>query len=69
MKTEHADDDAIVDDTAGQAYVEQFAQQTFDRGEKVLRANKVTRYAPSPSTAHSEVPLRTSLYDPILRFI
>lgn len=46
MKTEHADDDAIVDDTAGQAYVEQFAQQTFDRGEKVLRADKVTRYAP-----------------------
>lgn len=48
MKTEHADDDAIVDDTAGQAYVEQFAQQTFDRGEKVLRADKVTRYAPLP---------------------
>lgn len=46
MKTEHADDDAIVDDTAGQAYVEQFAQQTFDRGEKVLRADKVTRYSP-----------------------
>jgi hypothetical protein len=42
-KQEHADDDAIVDDTAGQAYVEQFAQQTFERGEKVLRANKVTR--------------------------
>lgn len=48
MKTEHAEDDAIVDDTAGQAYVEQFAQQTFDRGEKVLRADKVTRYAPPP---------------------
>ena len=43
MKTEHAEDDAITDDTAGQAYVEQFAQQTFDRGEKVLRADKVTR--------------------------
>ncbi|SPO02574.1 uncharacterized protein DNG_05247 [Cephalotrichum gorgonifer] len=42
-KAEHAEDDAIVDDTAGQAYVEQFAQQTFDRGEKVLRANMVTR--------------------------
>ncbi|PKS08347.1 hypothetical protein jhhlp_005291 [Lomentospora prolificans] len=43
MKTEHPDDDAIIDDTAGQAYVEQFAQQTFDRCEKVLQANKVTR--------------------------
>lgn len=49
MKTEHAEDDAIVDDTAGQAYVEQFAQQTFDRGEKVLRADKVTRYVPAPA--------------------
>ncbi|KAF4976545.1 hypothetical protein FZEAL_6801 [Fusarium zealandicum] len=42
-KTERADDDAIVDNVAGQAYVEQFAQQTFDRAERTLRANKVTR--------------------------
>ncbi|KAF4461373.1 Vacuolar sorting-associated VTA1 like, partial [Fusarium albosuccineum] len=42
-KTERADDDAIVDNVAGQAYVEQFAQQTFDRAERTLRADKVTR--------------------------
>ncbi|KAF5021147.1 hypothetical protein F66182_6847 [Fusarium sp. NRRL 66182] len=42
-KTERADDDAIVDNAAGQAYVEQFAQQTFDRAERTLRADKVTR--------------------------
>lgn len=42
-KTEHADNDAIVDNTAGQAYVEQFAQETFDRAERTLRADKVTR--------------------------
>ncbi|KAL2211476.1 DUF605-domain-containing protein [Sarocladium strictum] len=42
-KTERADDDAIVDNTAGQAYVEQFASETFDRAERTLRANKVTR--------------------------
>ncbi|KAK7418181.1 hypothetical protein QQX98_004156 [Neonectria punicea] len=42
-KTERADDDAIADNTAGQAYVEQFAQQTFDRAERTLRADKVTR--------------------------
>ncbi|KAH7122146.1 Vta1 like-domain-containing protein [Dactylonectria estremocensis] len=42
-KTERAHDDAIVDNVAGQAYVEQFAQQTFDRAERTLRANKVTR--------------------------
>ncbi|KAL1889530.1 hypothetical protein Cpir12675_005747 [Ceratocystis pirilliformis] len=41
-KTEHADE-TITDDTAGQAYVEQFAQQAFERGERVLRANKVTK--------------------------
>ncbi|KAL5594812.1 hypothetical protein BROUX41_001719 [Berkeleyomyces rouxiae] len=42
-KTEHANDETITDDTAGQAYVEQFAQQAFERSERVLRANKVTK--------------------------
>ncbi|RGP79552.1 vacuolar sorting-associated vta1 [Fusarium longipes] len=42
-KTERADDEAIIDNAAGQAYVEQFAQQTFDRAERTLRADKVTR--------------------------
>jgi vacuolar protein sorting-associated protein VTA1 len=42
-KTERADDDAIVDNTAGQAYVEQFAQETFDRAERAMIADKVTR--------------------------
>lgn len=42
-KTERADDEAIIDNAAGQAYVEQFAQQTFDRAERALRADKVTR--------------------------
>ncbi|RSM18469.1 hypothetical protein CDV31_002605 [Fusarium ambrosium] len=42
-KTERADDDAIVDNVAGQAYVEQFANETFDRADRTLRANKVTR--------------------------
>lgn len=44
-KTERAEDDAVVDNTAGQAYVEQFAQETFSRAERAMRANKVTRYA------------------------
>ncbi|KAH7000713.1 hypothetical protein EDB80DRAFT_866718 [Ilyonectria destructans] len=39
-KNAHADDDAIVDNDAGQAYVEHFAQQTFDRAERTLRADK-----------------------------
>ena len=43
VKTERPDDDAITDNTAGQAYVEQFAQETFSRAERTLRANKVTR--------------------------
>lgn len=42
-KTEHAADDSIVDNDAAKAYVEVFAQQTFDRAERTLRANKVTR--------------------------
>lgn len=46
-KGERADDDAIIDNTAGQAYVEQFAQETFTRAERTLRANKVTRFVTS----------------------
>ncbi|KAK0730925.1 Vta1 like-domain-containing protein [Lasiosphaeris hirsuta] len=42
-KGEYATEDAIVDDTAGQAYVEQFAQETLDRAERVVKANKVTQ--------------------------
>ncbi|EFX03746.1 duf605 domain containing protein [Grosmannia clavigera kw1407] len=42
IKAEHATEDAILDDTAGQAYVEQFAQETLDRAQRVVRANKVT---------------------------
>ncbi|UKZ80333.1 hypothetical protein TrVFT333_008091 [Trichoderma virens FT-333] len=42
-KVERPDDDAIMDNTAGQAYVEQFAQETFDRAERTMKANKVTR--------------------------
>lgn len=42
-KSERPDDDAIMDNTAGQAYVEQFAQETFDRAERTMKANKVTR--------------------------
>ncbi|KAM0329491.1 hypothetical protein ACHAQA_004800 [Verticillium albo-atrum] len=42
-KTERPDDEAIMDDSVGQAIVEQFAQQTFGRAERVMNANKVTR--------------------------
>lgn len=42
-KAENAANDAIVDDVAGQAYVEQFAQETFDRAQRAVKANKVTR--------------------------
>jgi hypothetical protein len=43
-KNEYANEEAITDSATGQAYVELFAQQTFDRAERTLRANKVTRY-------------------------
>ncbi|KAI2641008.1 Vta1 like-domain-containing protein [Xylaria nigripes] len=47
MKTNQADNDAILDDLAGQAYVEQFAQETFDRALRPLKANKVTQQTAS----------------------
>lgn len=45
MKTDQENNDAILDDVAGQAYVEQFAQETFDRALRPLKANKVTQSA------------------------
>ena len=43
---EMADNDAISDEMASQAYIEQFALETFQRAEKAMKANKATRYAP-----------------------
>ena len=43
IKAENAMNDAIMDDMAGQAYVEQFASETFDRAERAVHANKVTK--------------------------
>ncbi|KAH8905767.1 DUF605-domain-containing protein [Coniochaeta sp. PMI_546] len=42
-KNAYATEAAITDDTAGQAYIEQFAQETLDRAERVVKANKVTQ--------------------------
>ncbi|KAK8032665.1 hypothetical protein PG990_002399 [Apiospora arundinis] len=42
-KSEQAGNDAILDDMAGKAYVEQFAQETLDRALRPLNANKVTQ--------------------------
>lgn len=46
IKADNATNDAIVDDTAGQAYVEQFALETFERADRAVQANKVTKYGP-----------------------
>ncbi|MCJ1380305.1 hypothetical protein MMC17_003408 [Xylographa soralifera] len=43
MKAGHSQDDAIVDDVAGQAYVEQFGLETFQRGQNAMSSNKVTK--------------------------
>ncbi|KAF2403960.1 DUF605-domain-containing protein [Trichodelitschia bisporula] len=41
-KTDHPDNDAIHDDVAAQAYIEQFALETFTRADNTVRANKAT---------------------------
>ncbi|KAI1138109.1 DUF605-domain-containing protein [Hypoxylon sp. FL0543] len=46
-KEAQAGNDAIHDDVAGQAYVEQFAQETFERALRPLKANKVTQQTAS----------------------
>ncbi|EER43288.1 conserved hypothetical protein [Histoplasma capsulatum var. duboisii H88] len=42
FKSEHADDDTVIDDAAGQAYVEQFGLETFQRADNAVRANKAS---------------------------
>ncbi|KAG7005923.1 vacuolar protein sorting-associated protein vts1 [Physcia stellaris] len=42
-KTDNADNDAISDEMASQAYIEQFASETFQRAEKAMSANKASR--------------------------
>ncbi|KAK3694452.1 Vta1 like-domain-containing protein [Podospora appendiculata] len=42
-KAEYPNEAAILDDAAGQAYVEQFAQETLDRAERVVKANRVSQ--------------------------
>ena len=44
MRAEYADNDAITDDMASQAYTEQFALEVFDRADNAVRANQVTGY-------------------------
>lgn len=46
-KAAQAANEAIHDDAAGQAYVEQFALETFERALRPLRANKVTQQTAS----------------------
>lgn len=43
MKADNADNDAMVDDIAGQAYIEQFGLETFQRADNAVRANKASR--------------------------
>ncbi|KAI9883688.1 MAG: hypothetical protein M1823_004546 [Watsoniomyces obsoletus] len=43
MKAQHADNDAIMDDVAGQAYMQQFGLEVFNRADKAIQTNKVTR--------------------------
>ncbi|KUJ24688.1 DUF605-domain-containing protein [Mollisia scopiformis] len=43
IKAENATNDAIVDDAAGQAYVEHFGLETFFRADRAVKANVVTK--------------------------
>lgn len=43
VKTEDAGNDAITDDVAAKAYVEQFALETFQRGDDQIHSNQASR--------------------------
>ena len=42
-KTEHPNEDAITDDIAAKAYLEQFGLEIFQRADNAIRANKASR--------------------------
>ncbi|EFW15240.1 hypothetical protein D8B26_004023 [Coccidioides posadasii str. Silveira] len=42
FKAQHSDNDAVTDDTAGQAYVEQFGLETFHRADNAVQANRAS---------------------------
>lgn len=42
-KSDFSHNDAIMDDLAGQAYIEQFGQETFQRADNAMNANKASR--------------------------
>lgn len=42
-KTKFAAEEAVMDDDVAKVYIEQFAQDTLDRAQKVIRANKCTQ--------------------------
>lgn len=42
-KTNFAAEEAVMDDDVAKVYIEQFAQDTLDRAQKVIRANKCTQ--------------------------
>ncbi|KAK2018473.1 DUF605-domain-containing protein [Colletotrichum eremochloae] len=64
-KTENAQEEAITDDAVGQAYVEQFAQDAFERAEKVLKANRVTRQTADTYDAAATFLLLGNIWGPI----
>ena len=42
-KAELSDNDAISDDVAALAYIEQFGNETFQRADNAMKANKASR--------------------------
>ncbi|KAK2039452.1 DUF605-domain-containing protein [Colletotrichum somersetense] len=64
-KTENAQEEAITDDAVGQAYVEQFAQDAFERAEKVMKANRVTRQTADTYDAAATFLLLGNVWGPI----
>jgi len=55
LKTQYSSDDAITDDVAGQAFVEQFGLDLFNRADNVVRANKTSRQTADTFLAASTI--------------
>lgn len=64
-KSANSSNDAVVDDMAAKAYIENFALETFNRGDEAQRANKVTKQTADTFQASATFMDLLSIWSPL----
>jgi vacuolar protein sorting-associated protein VTA1 len=64
-KVDNSTNDAVVDDVAAKAYIENFALETFNRGDEAQRTNKVTKQTADTFQASATFMELASIWGPL----